>query len=219
MIPNTVFGLLALAASLGPGYAYIRIAERRNPRPARSALLELAELLAVGGSCTLVVLLAALPVAEETGRIDLPAFAADARHYTAEHPVPVLTVVIAILVASYGLAILAARISHRGVSASLRQHSVWHELLRDQEAGKAYVTAELRDGRSVAGPVAYYTVQDVPPESREVVLIRPIQAKASPASEFKAVEDDRVVLRGSDIAVISVKYFGATQKRGTVDTQ
>jgi Family of unknown function (DUF6338) len=207
VIPNSVFGLLVVAASLGPGYLFVRIAELRTPRPARSALLEVAELVAVGGSCSAVALLVALLVARWTGKIDLHAFSKGGTEYTLTHPVPVFTLLLGVLAGSYLLAAIATLVFHRKAPASLRAHSVWHELMRHQAAGRPFATVELRDGRVVAGPVAYYTVEQAPPDCRELALIRPIRARGDVSSAFVDVPDDRVVVRASDIVALSVKYF------------
>src|SRR6266852_3591590 len=49
MLPGAPIALFALAALL-PGWIFVRLAERRIPRPERSALAELVELAAVGFS-------------------------------------------------------------------------------------------------------------------------------------------------------------------------
>jgi hypothetical protein len=185
----------------------VLIAERRNPRPARSALLEVAELVTVGASCSVVALLIGLTIARRTGRVDLHALSKDGKEYALTHPTPVFILVIGVLAASYVLAALASIVIHRGLPATLRQHSVWHELLRQQATGRPFATVELRDGRTVAGTVAYYTVEEAPPDERELVLMRPIRARAGPNSGFVDVPDDRVVLRASDVASLSVQYF------------
>jgi hypothetical protein len=195
VIPNSVFGLLVVATSIGPGYLFVRIAERKTPRPARSTLLEIAELIAVGGSCSVLALLVSLLIARWTGKVDLRALGRDGTEYTLTHPVPVLTLLLGVLAGSYllsGIATLTAYlIVQRKSPATLRHYSVWHELLRRQEAGQPLVTVELRDGRTVAGPVAYYTLEEAPPDCRELVLIKRIRARPNRHSQFVDVPDDR----------------------------
>lgn len=97
---------------------------------------------------------------------------------------------------------------HRGQPRTLNHVSVWYELLSRRKDGQTpYATVELRDGRTVAGPVAFYTVQEAPPDCRELVLYDKISASPSPGAPFVDVSDDRVVLRASDMAALSVKYF------------
>src|SRR5437588_3070987 len=53
MIPGTFLGVAILLGVIAPGYAYLRVAERRGVRPGRSPVLELAE-LAVSGTIATV---------------------------------------------------------------------------------------------------------------------------------------------------------------------
>ena len=210
-----MLGLLVLAASLGPGYAYIRVAERRAPRPDRSALLEIAELVTVGGSCTAVVALFVLAGTQLTELVDLEALGRDRWEYTLEHPVRVLLLLLVVLGGSYLLAVLTALAVHRGQPASLRHHSVWHEALGRRRDGLVpFATVELRDGRMIAGPVAYYTIQEAPPDCRELVLTQKIVARSTAGTPFVRVPDDRVVLRASDISALSVTYFDPQAQSG-----
>jgi hypothetical protein len=54
VISDTLFGIVAFAATAGPGYVYVRLAERREPRHDRSSLQEAAELVLVGGLATTI---------------------------------------------------------------------------------------------------------------------------------------------------------------------
>jgi uncharacterized protein DUF6338 len=207
VIPDSALGLLVVAAGLGPGYLFVRIAERRNPRPARSALLEIAELVTVGGVCTAIALFVGLVVADKTDKVDLRALSRDGTDYALTHPTPVFTLLLGVLAGAFLLAAIGTFAFNRGTPATLRPHSAWHELLRRQAGVQPFATVELRDGRTVAGPVAFYTVEEAPPDSRELVLIKPIRARANPRSSFVDVPDDRVALRASDMTALSVKYF------------
>ena len=207
MIPSTVFGLLVLTASLGPGYVFVRIAELRDPRPARSSLLEVAELVTVGGSCSAVTLMLGLILARWTGWVDLRGLGVGGTPYALAHPAPVFSFLLVVFAGSLLLAWRLALRLHRGSPATLRQHSVWHQLLQPQTEGKPFATVELRDGRSVAGPVAYYTVQEAAPDNRELVLIAPIKARRNARSSYEEVSDSRVVLRASDIVALAIQYF------------
>ena len=212
MIPDTVLGLLVIAASLGPGYLFVRLGELRNPRPSRSTLLELVELVATGGTFTILVLWAALAVDRYVRNIvDLDALAASRTDYVLAQPLRTTTLVVFVIAGAYLLAWLAALAVYRGMPPTQRSWQTWHEAFRIQEHGgslcRAYATVELRDGRTVAGPVAFYTTQGAPSDERELALERPISAKASGTAEYVEVPDERVILRASDIAVVSVQYY------------
>ena len=206
MTPNSVFALVVIAAILGPGYFFVRIAELRNPRPNRSALLEVTELVTVGGVCTALTLTAGLLIARWVG-MDLQALAKHGTNYSIAHPASVAGLALGVLLGSFILAGVGARFTYRNLAASIRLHSAWHEVLRKQKEMSPYATVELRDGRVVAGPVAFYTVEETPPDCRDLVLLRPIKAAPKVGGTFVDVADHRLVLRGSDIAALGVQYF------------
>jgi hypothetical protein len=47
-VPSTVIGLVLFAALVVPGYVWIRAVEKLRPRPGRSGLTEVADLVFVG---------------------------------------------------------------------------------------------------------------------------------------------------------------------------
>lgn len=65
-VPTNFVGLALFVVFITPGYLWVRIEERSRPRPDRSPLLELAELLMVGAVASLV---AAVLVAELGSRV------------------------------------------------------------------------------------------------------------------------------------------------------
>jgi hypothetical protein len=207
VIPNTLFGLLLFAASIGPGYIYVRVAERYRPRPERSALLETAELVSVGGLASSLALLAGLLVAETTGWLNLEAFANGGTKYVLTHPARGLTFVLAVLLASYVGTWKVAERFHRDLPAAITTNPIWHEVLGDQAATRyVYATVELRDGRFMYGGVERYTLDEASPENKELVLTQPLKAKASARSEWAEVKDDSIVLSARDITTIGLKY-------------
>lgn len=210
MIPNSVFGLVVIATILGPGYVFLRIAEQRNPRPDRSALLEVTELVTVGGVSTAISATLGLLVAHWLG-MNLHALAKHGTDYALTHLSSVAALLFAVLIGSFILAATSSLAVHRNLPSSIHLHSAWHEVLRRQKGGKSpYATVELRDGRVVAGPVAFYTVEEAPPECRDIVLLRPIRAAPKVGQDFVEVNDHRLVLRGSDIAALGIQYFEPT---------
>lgn len=160
MIPGTVLGLLLFAASLGPGYTYLRLAETREPRQERSQLVEAAELVLVGAIASAFASLIVVASAEATGLADIDRLATAPRTYTVDSPLRVLALLVAATLRANGGAAIAAIIAHRGAEATIKPgYSAWHFVLAD-EVGvhRKYATVEMRDGRSVAGWVAAYTV-------------------------------------------------------------
>ena len=208
MVPSTLLGLLVVAASIGPGYLFVRVAEKRNPRPERSAILELAELVSVGGLSSALALLVGLLVSERTGWVDLHALAKNGSRYVLEHPGHGLGFFLSVLGASYAGAGLSALLVNKGLPASLARHSAWHELLSsDGGTREVFATIELKDGRVVAGFVRFYTVEQAARDEREIVLGQPLSARTKGASTYVPVEDNLIALSAADIAALSVKYI------------
>src|SRR6266851_1525455 len=86
LLPNAPLALLALLALL-PGWLFIRLAERRGPRPERSPLAELLELAAVGFSAVAVsaLIVASLSFAIHPWLFDVRAWAHERHRYLGDH--------------------------------------------------------------------------------------------------------------------------------------
>jgi hypothetical protein len=212
VIPNTLLGLLVFAASLGPGYIFVRVAETRDPRPERSTLLELAELVFVGSAASAAAFSLGFIVAEATGWVDLDRLAAaGATDYMLNNPYRGFSFLVAVLGITYvGTWLVAKHLLYRGRPRPVLLHPIWHEVLWDDSGAKrVFVTVELRDGRKVAGYASAYTSQDVSPEDKELVLQRPISATVPQDPRVVWLDDDHVLVPGSQIALLSVKYQDA----------
>lgn len=87
-MPDNLVGLVLFVAFITPGYLWVRLEERARPRPDRSGLLEVAELLTIG---VLASLFAAAFVgwlgARVPGLLDVSSWADAERadEYLAEH--------------------------------------------------------------------------------------------------------------------------------------
>jgi Family of unknown function (DUF6338) len=71
VIPSTLLGLVAFAASLGPGYVDVRVSEKREPRHERTQLLEAAELIVIGGLASSLAALVVLSLAHAAHVVDV----------------------------------------------------------------------------------------------------------------------------------------------------
>lgn len=199
--------MLLFAASLGPGYTYVRLAERREPRQERSPLVEAAELVLVGTTASAIALLLVLAVTETADFADGDRLVSAPADYVVDSPLRVLGLLLTAGVLANGGAALVAVLMHRGSEASIKPgYSAWHFLLAD-EVGvhRKYATVELRDGRSVAGWVAAYTVEPADPDKRELILSTPLRVKKSSDGQFELMLDDGIILQGADIVAISVQ--------------
>ncbi len=206
MIPSTLAGLVLFMASLGPGYVYVRVAERRVPRAERTPLLEAAELLVIGALTTTVVSMLVLWGARELGLVDLGVARRDGLGYLLLHPLRGFTTLTAIFFLSYLLAGLAALAVNRGRLPTQQPGTVWSEVLGRQKATTdAIATVELRDGRMLQGRVASYTL-DLATEGRELALSAPMRQRAGRHSPVQDVPDHYLVLREEDLLYVAVTY-------------
>jgi hypothetical protein len=206
VIPTTLLGLLVFAASVGPGYVYVSVAERHKLRRTRSALLEASEVLSVGGVASLVSLLFWLFVAEETNWLDLKRIPHGAADYIAAYPVRTLGFPLVVLATSYGLAWGVARRRHRNLPESIGVGSVWYSQIGD-EGGTRYVygTAELRDGRSIYGQIVSFTLDEAE-EERQVSFGRPLRVKQRGGDWVDFPSLDCIIVDGEDVLTLAVQY-------------
>jgi hypothetical protein len=141
-------GLLLLFSALVPGYVWTRVAERRTPLANRSALLEAAELLAVGALTTVAAGALVLSISRATSLLDTGALRADAVGYILEHPVRALGALAAVAVCSCALAWAGARLVYRGEPPTLQSGTVWTEILGDRKDRALVATVAMRNGPS-----------------------------------------------------------------------
>jgi Family of unknown function (DUF6338) len=206
VIPGTLLGLLVFAASIGPGYVYVRVAERHRPRSERTALLETAELVSVGGFASALAFLLGLVIAKATGWIDLNSLANRGTEYVITHPARGLTFLLAVLLTSYGGTWLVAKRVYKKFPAAVTHYPIWFAVLGDEMATRyVFATVELRDGRGVYGVVQHFSLEEAAPENREIVL-EPLSARRSGSHPWTPLDDESLILRASDIVAISVKY-------------
>ena len=212
-MPDTLLGLVVFAAGAGPGYLYVRLSQARQPRYERSTLEEAAEFIVFGALSSGLAVLLALTLGDATNLLDTSELASDPARYVATEPLRSLLSLVLVIVFSYGgVWLLTTKVLHRGeINISPGEtawYGVFHRML--PEGHGVYATAELRDGRAVAGLVIGYTPE--PDEPRELVLSRPVNGKLwLRDKDGKAVElpDTFIVLQGADIAAVSGRYTKA----------
>ena len=115
MIPDTLLALAIFLASIGPGFAYVRIAERRGPRIARTPLTELAELAVVGSATTALSAAAWVGIGEWSGLLDAGRLLTESEDYFRDEPGLVVAFVLTVLLTSYALAVGAAFAFNKGI--------------------------------------------------------------------------------------------------------
>lgn len=207
MISNTLLGLVVVAASLGPGYIYVRVAERREPRYERTQLLEAAELVVIGALASSIAALVVLSVTDSINFIDTEALARDGATYVVSHPARGLGSFVAILAMSYLGTWIVALCIHRGRPASFAPTSMWHQVLKSaSDNNRAFATLELRDRRVVSGYVYAYTALPSEPETSAIALHAPLKARAPHATEPVDLQDQFLIVRGDEVVYLSVQY-------------
>jgi hypothetical protein len=205
LIPSTLLGVLVFGASIGPGYVFLRISEPRRYRPNRSALLETAELVSVGGFTSIIALLIALLVAGRSGWFDIHSFGANDRVYASAHPVRCLSFLLATLALSYLIAIAAARFIERKRAPSITPEPTWLHILGDQHLARTVTaTVELRDGRQFYGQVAVFSVEGE--QLRQLALAAPIKVRVKGGDTFDKVDAERILLNARDILSVATRY-------------
>lgn len=206
MIPDTLTGLVLFAVSLGPGYVYLRVAERRVPQAERSQLLQATELLVIGTLITTTVTMLVLAGAFAIDLVDPTTARREGLGYLLLHPLRGFATLGTIFVLSYGVAGLAAWLIHKDAPASQQPGTVWRAVLgQDKGTHDAIATVELRDGRTLQGQVASYTL-DAPGESRELALRAPMRQRSAKGSTVEQVQDDFLILREEDVLYGAVRY-------------
>jgi hypothetical protein len=206
VLPSTVLGLLFAVAALGPGFVYVRRAERRTPRAQLSTLGEFVEMLALGAGTTLVALLLCAALNDLVDWVSVSALARDAGTAVADHTIRWLAAAAVVLAVSYGIAFGAAAL------ATMRKADVhvpstgWVRAFTDDRPDDeaTLVTAELRDGRLITGLVWRYTTQF--DEDRELVLRGPLVERASRGGVARRSNQTFLVLRERDIVWVEGHY-------------
>lgn len=208
MIPGTLLGFVALAAALGPGYLYVQRAERHRTRPIQSQLGELVEMVVVGGVLSLVAGGIVLTFVDATGCIDTNELRADPAAYILNEPLRVFAAALIFYRLAYGGAYLMALVGYRDSPAAIRPgvtgwaHAMWVNL--PDKKSPVTVTVELKDGRRIAGGLSSFTAASE--DNREIVLVQPPMATMKRGGHGMPMEDDFVVLREDQIAVVSGVY-------------
>lgn len=209
MIPDTLLGLLLFAGSIGPGYVWVRVAEQRRPREQRSAILEAGELAFVGILTTSIsaLLVFALADAWTAPGVDTAVLINSGTSYIAEEPTRGIGTLITILVLSYGLAYIAARIRHKGAASIRPGLRTWDALfnIEDPET-TVHATAELRDGRRFSGWIFAWDVGGAE-DAKSLALHAPIRVR-EPGGQPQTLDGaDFLTLSQADIVWMSANWF------------
>lgn len=208
MIPGSFVGLLLFVLAVAPGWLWIRVAERRQVRPDRSALLETAELVATGVVFTTIAAIAVVVVGTGVGWLpDLREVTAVGSTFVHDEPYRSGLTVVAVLGLSLAGAFGAARFVYRGREASLvPAGSVWRDVFGEGGEGRPiFVSTTLVDGRVVDGYLYSYST-DADGGDRDLGLQAPIYVWSGEPPERVRVPAHRAVLRAEHMVAMWVRY-------------
>lgn len=210
MIPSSLGGVLAFLASVGPGYLYVRVAERWRPYVQRTALREAAQIVVTGSLATLIGVVVVLIVGNAAEFLDVEHLYEHPGHYLVTQPNKAGLALVMLLFVSYGLAFVVARFSP-GKGAEVFPDSGWYAAFeRRLPPNNAIVaTVELVDGRKVTGVVQSFTAEPGPVDDRELTLVRSTTDSMKVVfgdGEERELEDNMLLLRGSSIVYISASF-------------
>jgi hypothetical protein len=195
VIPTSLLAVVVFAASIGPGYVWVSVAETRKPRRQRTQLLELAELVIVGGLASTLSFLVVASISSWRGWLDTEAIASDGTRYLLRHPSTGLGITLAGLGLAYLGAYGIARFRYRGKPPIIEHgYSAWHRMLGHESGRSAYATVDLRDVDLVL-----------------MAASKPIKIRASGSDEIFDSPDRAILLNGADVLSVSVSYYAATR--------
>lgn len=208
MIPANLVGLVLFVLVLAPGWLWVRVAERRQVRPDRSALLEAAELVVTGVIFTAVA--AAVVVAIGNGKGLLPELrdvTASGSTYAQDEPYRTAGTIVIVFALSLAAAYGSARLVYRGKEASLvPAGSVWRDVFGEGGEGRPiFVSATLKDGRVVDGYLYSYST-NANGGDRDLGLQAPIYVWSGEPLKRMRAPADRTILRAQQIVAIWVRY-------------
>lgn len=207
MLPSTLLGLLFAVAALGPGFLYVRQAERGTPRARLSALAEGVEMLAIGATTTLAALLIVVAVNQPLDWVSVSDLDQDAGKAVADHPVKWLLAMAAVLGLSYAFAALLAWAKNWGDEAVHVPHGTgWQQAFRDDrpKGHDTWVTVCLRDGRLLTARLRTFTSHLA--DDRELVLYGPIKERAERAAQPSTLDQQFLVVREADVLWVEGHY-------------
>jgi small nuclear ribonucleoprotein (snRNP)-like protein len=215
VIPGTLLGLAAFAASVGPGYLYVRRAELREPRLERTPLREAAELLVIGATLSAFAVLLTIAIGDHWGFIDPARLLNDPVAYVLAEPFNLVAGLALTLAMSYGAAFSLAELMYMGKPRDVApEDTPWIAAFRrDLPKGYgAYVTVGLKDGRTITGALrAVPTHGSV--ASEDVYLTAPEGGQlwvVHPTNGTFPIEDTFVLVRGNEVLFVSGRYGTAS---------
>jgi hypothetical protein len=208
VIPDSLLGLILFAASLGPGYVFETVAEKRRPRPTRSTLGETVGMAVIGASFSVLAAIVVLLVAHATSWLDPKALANETTLYVLRDPLRAPAALATVFVLGYAGAGATAHLIYPRKKGRIQPGAVpWHRVFlqeRPDDDSSVFVTVHMRDGTKIAGALDSYTLEHG--DNREIALVAPM-AKQLKDATAEPLTEDFVVLREADVLYITGHYM------------
>ncbi|QKV77805.1 DUF6338 family protein [Amycolatopsis sp. Hca4] len=220
MIPGTWLAVVLFLIVVAPGLFFDLLGARRRVEAAESAFREFGRVALGSLGFTLVTLVLLLGVRWLFPRLffDPRAMLLGGNTYLADHYGQVILTIVAATVVSHLLAFGLHKLLARRTGEAFRKVSAWGMAFRDGvPAGHAvFVRVRLTSGLVYTGQVENFTA-DLAAADRELLLTKPLAVKPDGDSSLTPLPAayDRVLLRGSEIEVISVEYRPVPQRSST----
>jgi hypothetical protein len=209
VIPDSLLGLVLFAASLGPGYVFETVAEKRRPRPPRSTLGETIEMAVIGATFSVLAAILVLLLARETSWLEPKALADSTTIYVLRNPLRAPVAFATVFVLGYAGAAAAAHLIYRRKNPLIQPGlAPWHRVFLQDRPGNessVFVTVHMRDGKRIAGALGAYTLEHA--ENREVALVAPIAIQEDEAQQATVARESFVVLREADVLYMTGHYI------------
>jgi hypothetical protein len=208
VIPDSLFGLILFAASLGPGYVFEAVAERRRPRPSHTNLSETVGMAVIGASFSVLAAITVLLISDATSWLNSRALADDTVHYMIQSPLRAPAALAAVFVLGYVGAAATAHLSYPRRLARVKPGAVpWHHVFmeeRPSDDSAVFVTVHFRDGKKIAGTLSAYSLEQA--DNREIALIAPLALQPDGQNATR-LKENFVVLREKDVLYITGHYL------------
>jgi Family of unknown function (DUF6338) len=214
VIPTSILGVALVAAALGPGYVYVRVAREKRPRGGQSQAAELVEMLVIGALLSIVSAGVVLSIGKVTGYLDTKALAKDFNGYLLGSPARTFSSLVAFYAVAYLAAWGGAALRFRGATDYKPDGSAWYHTFAISCPPKSipFLTIELNDGRWIAGAYREATVER--DENRELCLQQPLGMAAHAGAPMIPESDDEfVVLREKEIRLIKGRYLAEFERK------
>jgi hypothetical protein len=215
MVPGNLLGLALFVLAVTPGYIYLRVAERRAPRPERSPLLLTVELVVIGTGATLLTVLGIAVTLRllSVQPIDVDEWLRLGSVYASSHLLPLtLVFCVVILLSNLGTGLVAYWL-HKGKRPGFHPGgSVWTEIMT-RDAGKNYVflSLQLKNGGKVEGYLHSFALEKIDSDS-EIALQPPIFVAYPGEGRRRAPKTQRLIVSRGEVAHIAVSYEPVTNR-------